>query len=125
MKRRTKAIVEAERMAALGAEATLPDALIEAAPSGPTARQQLGTAPAVATPDIPAEPAPPLPPEDWRKGALLNVRIHRGDYVITLYPEELDDERPERALRFTNVGECQNFVSSWYSRETPDPRAIR
>ncbi|UTV54782.1 hypothetical protein [Burkholderia arboris] len=63
------------------------------------------------------------PPADWRKGALLNVR-NRGDaYVITLYPEEFSEERPERALRFTNLGLCQGFVSRWYSRESHDPRA--
>jgi hypothetical protein len=62
-------------------------------------------------------------PPDWRKGALLNVR-NRGDaYVITLYPEEFSDERPERALRFTNPAECQDFVSKWYAAEHHDPRA--
>lgn len=66
---------------------------------------------------------PNQPPADWRKGALLNVR-NRGDaYVITLYPEEFSDEHPERALRFTNLGECQDFVSKWYAAEHHDPRA--
>jgi len=61
--------------------------------------------------DVPREPN--QPPADWRKGALLNVR-NRGDaYVITLYPEEFSEERPERAMRFTNLGECQAFVSDW------------
>lgn len=115
MRRRTKAIVEAERLASMGIEATSAPALVDS---------NL-TRPAFATSDIP-EPAPlPTPPADWRKGALLNVRLNRGDYVITLYPEEIDDQHPDRALRFSNVGECQNFVSAWYSRESPDPRAIR
>lgn len=66
---------------------------------------------------------PTQPPADWRKGALLNVR-NRGDaYVVTLYPEEFDEERPDRALRFTNLGECQDFVSHWYAAEHHDPRA--
>ncbi|KWA12658.1 hypothetical protein WL26_14735 [Burkholderia cepacia] len=78
--------------------------------------------------DVSGDPAEPPekdiePPADWRKGALLNVR-NRGDaYVITLYPEEFDEEHPERALRFTNLGLCQGFVSRWYSRESLDPRA--
>ena len=62
-------------------------------------------------------------PSDWRKGALLNVRNYGDAYVVTLYPEELDNERPERSLRFTNVGLCQDFVSNWYARESHDPRA--
>ena len=71
--------------------------------------------------EVPCDPN--QPPPDWRKGALLNVR-NRGDaYVITLYPEEFSDEHPERALRFTNLGECQDFVSKWYAAEHHDPRA--
>lgn len=62
-------------------------------------------------------------PSDWRKGALLNVRNQGDAYVITLYPEESDARYPERELRFTNLGECQGFVSDWYSRESHDPRA--
>ncbi|RQS63848.1 hypothetical protein DID98_02910 [Burkholderia sp. Bp8984] len=70
---------------------------------------------------VPREPN--QPPADWRKGALLNVR-NRGDaYVITLYPEEFDEEHPERSMRFTNLGECQDFVSRWYAAEHHDPRA--
>lgn len=69
------------------------------------------------------ERAPNQPPADWRKGALLNVR-NRGDaYVVTLYPEEFDERYPARALRFTNPGECQDFVSRWYTAEHHDPRA--
>lgn len=63
------------------------------------------------------------PPADWRKGALLNVRNYGDAYVVTLYPEERDDEKPERHLRFTNQGECQAFVSAWYATEHHDPRA--
>lgn len=62
-------------------------------------------------------------PSHWSKGALLNVR-NRGDYyVITLYPEEEDARHPERAMRFSNTWTCQEFVSKWYAREAPDPRA--
>jgi hypothetical protein len=78
--------------------------------------------------DVTREPfeaprAPDQPPGDWRKGALLNVR-NRGDaYVITIWPEESHPERPERELRFTNPGLCQDFVSAWYAAEHHDPRA--
>lgn len=71
--------------------------------------------------EVPREPN--QPPADWRKGMLLNVRNYGDAYVITLYPEELDQQRPERALRFTNPGECQDFVSDWYSNQHHDPRA--
>src|SRR5271154_1692845 len=62
-------------------------------------------------------------PPDWRKGALLNVRNYGVDYVVTLYPEEMDDRQPERALHFTNTSLCQDFVSAWYAHEHHDPRA--
>ena len=62
-------------------------------------------------------------PADWRPGALLNVRIG-DDYCVTLYPEEYDYQRPERAIRFTNGAVCQNFVSSWICRQHFDPRAF-
>lgn len=62
-------------------------------------------------------------PDDWRKGALLNVRNYGDAYVITLYPEEYESDHPERAMRFTNLGECQGFVSAWYTHEHHDPRA--
>lgn len=62
-------------------------------------------------------------PPDWRKGALLNVRNYGDRYVITLWPEEYDSEKSERAVEFTNLGECQNFVSDWYARHSHDPRA--
>ncbi|WP_244191308.1 hypothetical protein [Ralstonia insidiosa] len=66
---------------------------------------------------------PQLVPADWRKGALLNVRNYGDRYVITLWPEEYSQEKPERAIEFTNLGECQNFVSDWYARHSHDPRA--
>ena len=69
------------------------------------------------------ERAPNEPPADWRKGALLNVRNYGNAYRITLYPEEYSPEREERALTFTNPGECQDFVSRWYAPEHHDPRA--
>lgn len=72
-----------------------------------------------------AEATPPTinVPSDWNHGALLNVRNSGDAYVVTLYPEEADWRHPERALRFTNPGEAQNFVSTWYARESHDPRA--
>jgi hypothetical protein len=69
------------------------------------------------------EAEPTQPPADWRKGAHLNVRGDGSGFVITLFPEEFDDRHPERALRFTNTGECQAFVSDWYASEHHDPRA--
>lgn len=71
--------------------------------------------------DIEAEPA--QYPTDWHPGMLLNVRNTGADYTITLFPEEYDPRHPERALRFTNPGEAQDFVSRWYSRQSHDPRA--
>ncbi len=85
---------------------------------------------AVEEPVMPLDDAPVMTqqdevtvPADWRKGALLNVRNYGDAYVITLYPEEWDQDRPERAMRFTNLGECQDFVSKWYAAEHHDPRA--
>ncbi len=72
--------------------------------------------------DEPPQDAPGIP-LDWRKGALLNVRQSADGYVVTLYPEEYDHERPERALRFSNPAQTQDFVSDWYSRQSADPRA--
>lgn len=67
--------------------------------------------------------APDQPPTDWRKGALLNVRNHGAEYIVTLHPFEYDPRHEDRCMKFTNVGECQNFVSRWYQREHSDPRA--
>jgi len=73
--------------------------------------------------DVVIEEKPNPVPADWQLGALLNVR-HGGDaYIVTLYPEEASFEHPERTLRFTNSGTCQDFVSRWYARESHDPRA--
>ena len=78
--------------------------------------------------DEPVEKEQDIPqirvPADWRTGMLLNVRNTGPDYTITLWPEEYDYRKPERALKFTNPGECQNFVSKWYQRESHDPRAL-
>lgn len=71
--------------------------------------------------DVPRDPM--QPPSDWRKGALLNVRNRGEYYAITLWPEEADDRHPERQMRFTNLGECQAFVSDWYSRQSHNPLA--
>lgn len=68
-------------------------------------------------------PEPNQLPSHWRKGALLNVRNYGAEYIITLHPEEHNPEHPERSMSFTNLGECQNFVSNWYARESFDPRA--
>lgn len=69
------------------------------------------------------QPGPTLP-EGWLKGQLLNVRNMGDAYVITPMGEEFDPHHPERAMRFTNPGECQDFVSRWYMREHHDPRAF-
>lgn len=66
---------------------------------------------------------PGQPPADWRKGALLNVRNHGAEYIVTLHPAEYDPRHDDQCMKFTNVGECQNFVSAWYARESHDPRA--
>lgn len=71
--------------------------------------------------NVPREPN--QPPADWRKGAMINVRNMGSEVVITLWPEEARPEHPERALRFTNFGEAQSFVSAWYASEHHDPRA--
>lgn len=97
-------------------------------PKGRPRPKKVGSAAPVELPDDaeqePIEPRDPsAPPDSWRKGALLNVR-NRGDaYVITVYPDEFDPEHPERSMRFTNLGECQDFVSRWYAAEHHDPRA--
>lgn len=67
--------------------------------------------------------APGQPPADWRKGALLNVRNHGAEYIVTLHPAEYDPRHEDQCMKFTNVGECQAFVSAWYARESHDPRA--
>jgi hypothetical protein len=71
--------------------------------------------------EVPRDPN--QPPADWRKGALLNVRNHGAEYIVTLYPEEYDPRYQERCVKFTNLGECQAFVSSWYARESHNPLA--
>jgi hypothetical protein len=63
------------------------------------------------------------PPADWLKGALLNVRNHGAEYIVTLHPAEYDPRHEDQCMKFTNVGECQSFVSAWYARESHDPRA--
>ena len=65
----------------------------------------------------------PTIPADWHPGMLLNVRNSGDALTITLYPEEFDYRKPERALRFTNFGEGQDFISRWYARQHHDPRA--
>ena len=71
----------------------------------------------------PIERAPNTPPADWTKGQLLNVRNYGHAYIITAYPEEFQQDKPERAIQFTNPGECQDFVSDWYARESYNPLA--
>jgi hypothetical protein len=65
----------------------------------------------------------PIVPDFWHKGQLLNVRNFGDAYIITLLGEEYDPEHPERSIRFTNPGECQNFVSDWYARQHHNPLA--
>lgn len=81
----------------------------------PKIKPEVQEAPAVA-------PLQPLP-EGWRLGMLLNVRNAGSCYRVTLFPEEYDPRTPERTLEFRNPAECQEFVSRWYARESPDPRA--
>lgn len=63
------------------------------------------------------------PPADWQKGQLLNVRNYGPFYAVTLLHEEYSPEREERALKFTNPGELQDFVSRWYAPESYNPLA--
>lgn len=95
-------------------------------PSRPNAQPVYAPAPetaAAAAPDAPTtdEYGLPLPPEGWCKGQLLNVRNAGSHYNVTLEGEEYNPRAPERCLQFTNIGECQNFVSRWYAREAGGP----
>jgi len=63
-------------------------------------------------------------PPDWNIGALLNVRNNGAEFLVTLFPEEYDYQKPERTLRFGNSSACQNFISKWYARQHHDPRAV-
>ena len=74
-------------------------------------------------PDEIAEQVEYRHPDDWTKGALLNVRNAGECYNVTLYPEESDPRYPERTLKFTNPAKCQDFVSKWYARESHNPLA--
>ncbi len=78
----------------------------------------------------PTPQAPPSPDQTpleraqdagWIKGQLLNVRNVGSHYNVTLLGEEYDPRYPERCLQFANSGECQNFVSTWYARESGGP----
>ena len=62
-------------------------------------------------------------PPDWTKGSLLNVRNFGPFYAVTLLHEEYSPEREERALKFTNPGELQDWVSRWYAPESYNPLA--
>jgi hypothetical protein len=62
-------------------------------------------------------------PTDWVKGQLLNVRHGGPGYRITILGEEWDFRHPERCLEFSNTFECQQFISTWYARQSHDPRA--
>ena len=70
------------------------------------------------------EPEGPQLPDDWHPGMLLSVRNFGDAYTITLWPEEFDPRKPERALRFANPAAAQNFISKWYARQSHDPRAV-
>lgn len=83
--------------------------------------------------EVRGDRAPPeVPPQDqtpeekaqaagWIKGQLLNVRNAGEHYNVTLLGEEYDPRQPERCLRFTNINDCQNFVSAWYARGPAGP----
>jgi hypothetical protein len=73
--------------------------------------------------DLIIMPEMPTIPENWLKGALLNVRPTGDGYMVTLFPAEYDYRYPEKAMKFTHAGQCQDFVSHWYMRENQDPRA--
>lgn len=68
-------------------------------------------------------PEMPEVPEFWQKGSLLNVRATGDCWTITQMPDEFDWRYPERAMKIYNYGQCQDFVSHWYSRQHYDPRA--
>ncbi len=78
-------------------------------------------APAVTEEEKPIDPM--QPPADWVKGQLLNVRNRGEYYVVTRWPDEYSPEHEDRCLKFTNLGECQAFVSAWYAHQHYDPRA--
>lgn len=63
-------------------------------------------------------------PEGWSKGQHLNVLNLGGEYILTVWPEEYSPEREDRAIRFTNSAQCQDFISDWYARQHHDPRAV-
>lgn len=79
--------------------------------------------------DVPQHLAPPeSPPQDqtpeekakaagWVKGQLLNVRNAGAHYNVTLLGEEYDTRHLERCIQFTNLNDCQTFVSRWYAPE--------
>lgn len=72
---------------------------------------------------IEADHEPNTPPASWNKGMLLNVRNRGAEYVVTLYPLEYDPRHDDQCIKFTNLGECQNFVSAWYARQSHNPLA--
>lgn len=73
--------------------------------------------------DLDEEPIENALPDSWRKGQLLNVHNTGVDYVITLYGESYDSRYPERAMRFANSTQANDFLARWYAREHSDPRA--
>ena len=75
-------------------------------------------------PEPPQTIVEPLPyPAHWIKGQLLNVRHNGSTYIVTVLEEEFDPHNPERAKFFDNSYDAQAFVSDWYNRDSPDPRA--
>ncbi len=63
----------------------------------------------------------PIPPKDWCKGQLLNVRNAGTHYNVTLQGEEYDPRHPERCLQFANPADAQNFISTWYQQDGRRP----
>ena len=94
-------------------------------PAGRPRPKKAGTQsePVIEVEPVEIEREPNQPPADWTKGQLLNVRNYGHAYIITAYPAEHDPLHPERSMEFTNPGECQDFVSAWYARESYNPLA--
>ena len=60
----------------------------------------------------------PSVPKHWTKGQLLDLRRYGdGSYKATIMGE---DPKPELAnfVEFDNSFDAQNFISTWYARES-------
>lgn len=55
-----------------------------------------------------------LPPPEWRKGELLNVRKYTdGQFRITRLGDEFDASKLNGII--LNSDDCQCFISDWYA----------